>query len=179
MWYLGEVGETPIGRLFVALDEDGLRLVTWAEDLQDARRAALRRGAEEVTASAVRTADAVAQLREYFSGQRRVFTLPISWAGLTPFQRRVLQETMRIPYGETRTYGELAAAIGRPGAARAVGQAEGANPMPIVVPCHRVLGARGRLTGYGGGQGLDTKRWLLRHEGVIHFSANHLGRESR
>ncbi len=166
MWYLAEVGETPVGRLFVALDETGLRLVTWAEDWEEARLRALRRGADQVGRDAAWTAEAVSQLREYFSGQRRQFTLPLSWVGLTPFQRQVLQATFRIPYGQTRTYGELAAAIGRPRAARAVGQAQGANPMPIVVPCHRVLGANGRLTGYGGGHGLETKIWLLRHEGV-------------
>jgi methylated-DNA-[protein]-cysteine S-methyltransferase len=98
------------------------------------------------------------QLAEYFAGQRRLFTLPLKLAG-TPFQQRVWQELLRIPFGTTVTYAELARRIGRPKASRAVGHANGRNPISILVPCHRVIGANGTLTGYGGG--LDRKRWLL------------------
>ena len=103
-------------------------------------------------------ADAAAQLRAYFEGELRVFDLEIRLA-VTPFQDAVLGELRRIPYGETRTYGEIAARIGRPKAVRAVGAANGSNPLPIVIPCHRVVGAGGQLTGFGGG--LETKRYLL------------------
>jgi methylated-DNA-[protein]-cysteine S-methyltransferase len=101
------------------------------------------------------------QLAEYFAGARRRFDLDVAAAG-TPFQRRVWDALREIPYGETVGYGELAERIGRPGAARAVGLANGSNPLSIVVPCHRVVGAGGALTGYGGG--LDVKRRLLAHE---------------
>jgi methylated-DNA-[protein]-cysteine S-methyltransferase len=106
---------------------------------------------------------AAAQLEEYFSGVRRSFALPLAPAG-TVFQVSVWKALEEIPYGETITYGELAGRVGRPGAFRAVGQANGANPLPIVYPCHRVVAAGGHLGGYGGG--LDAKRRLLALEGV-------------
>lgn len=102
------------------------------------------------------------QLGEYFAGARRAFTLPLAPAG-TEFERRVWRELGAIPYGETRSYAEIAQAIGRPAACRAVGRANGRNPIAIVIPCHRVIGSDGSLTGYGGG--LDLKRFLLDLEG--------------
>jgi len=101
------------------------------------------------------------QLDEYFTGTRRKFDLPIHPAG-TPFQRTVWSALLTVPYGETRSYGELAGMISRPGAARAVGLANGKNPLSIIVPCHRVVGANGALVGYGGG--VDCKRYLLELE---------------
>jgi methylated-DNA-[protein]-cysteine S-methyltransferase len=106
-------------------------------------------------------ARAAAQLAEYFAGARRDFDVPLAPRG-TGFQERVWRELTRIPYGETRSYGELARAIGRPSASRAVGAANGKNPISILVPCHRVIAGSGALTGYAGG--LDAKRWLLAHE---------------
>ena len=114
-------------------------------------------------------AQAAGQLREYFAGTRRSFDLRLEPHG-TPFQLSVWQTLAEIPYGETITYAELARRVGRPGAFRAVGQANGANPLPIVVPCHRVVAAGGRLGGYGGG--LDTKRRLLELEGSDHATAS-------
>jgi methylated-DNA-[protein]-cysteine S-methyltransferase len=105
--------------------------------------------------------EAARQILEYLTGKRRSFELPLDVRG-TPFQRRVYREIARIPYGETRSYGELARAIGRPAAARAVGAANGANPVALVVPCHRVIAAGGHLGGYGGG--LALKRRLLAME---------------
>ena len=105
--------------------------------------------------------EAVRQLDAYFAGELTEFDLPLHLVG-TPFQLRVWEELRRIPYGETRTYGELAEALGSPGASRAVGLANGKNPIGIVVPCHRVIGAGGGLTGYGGG--LDRKQRLLAFE---------------
>ena len=107
--------------------------------------------------------EAVRQLRSYFGGQLRRFDLPLYMRG-TPFQLRVWRELERIPYGETRSYRQIAAAIGAPRAVRAVGAANGANPIPIVVPCHRVIGASGKLVGYGGG--LPLKKRLLELEGA-------------
>lgn len=103
-------------------------------------------------------AEAAAQLRAYFAGELRAFDLDIRLS-VTRFQDAVLCELRRIPYGETRTYGEIAERIGRPRAVRAVGAANGNNPLPIVIPCHRAIGAGGQLTGFGGG--LGTKRYLL------------------
>lgn len=100
----------------------------------------------------------LAQLGEYFAGERRAFDLAIDWRG-TPFQRAVWDAVRAIPYGETRTYGEIAAQLGRPQAARAVGGANGANPLAPIVPCHRLVGRDGSLRGYGAG--IDMKRWLL------------------
>lgn len=108
-------------------------------------------------------AAASAQLTAYFAGELRRFELALRVEG-TPFQRAVWEALAGIEFGTTRAYGELAAMLGRPGASRAVGAANGANPLPVVLPCHRVIGADGRLTGFGGG--LPLKRWLLRHEGL-------------
>lgn len=105
---------------------------------------------------------AAEQLADYFAGERTVFDLDLAMAG-TPFQRRVWDALRDIPYGRTVSYGELAAALGQPTASRAVGLANGRNPVGIIVPCHRVVGANGSLTGYGGG--LERKRWLLGFEG--------------
>ncbi|MFD8547751.1 methylated-DNA--[protein]-cysteine S-methyltransferase [Streptomyces sp. NPDC059649] len=109
-------------------------------------------------------AAAATQLRAYFRGELTTFDLPLALRG-TPFQRRVWAALCTIPYGETRTYGQLAALLGTPGAARAVGLANGRNPVGIIVPCHRVVGADGSLTGYGGG--LDRKRRLLAFERTV------------
>jgi methylated-DNA-[protein]-cysteine S-methyltransferase len=105
-----------------------------------------------------RCAPVRAQLEEYFRGERDAFDLPLAPAG-TEFQRRVWDELVRIPFGETVDYGALAVRVGRPGAARAVGRANATNPIPIIVPCHRVIGANGSLTGYAGG--MEAKRTLL------------------
>jgi methylated-DNA-[protein]-cysteine S-methyltransferase len=104
---------------------------------------------------------AAAQLAEYFAGERRDFDVPLAPRG-TGFQQRVWRELGKIPYGETRSYGDLARAIDRPSASRAVGAANGKNPISILVPCHRVIAGSGALTGYAGG--IDAKRWLLAHE---------------
>ena len=107
---------------------------------------------------------AILQLKGYFQGTLQVFKLPIDLRGLSPFTRRVWMALGLIPFGTTRTYGELAAVAGSPKAARAVGQAMARNRFPIILPCHRVMGAGGELTGYSGGAGITTKKWLLRFE---------------
>lgn len=107
--------------------------------------------------------EAAAQLGEYFAGERTSFDLPLALSG-TEFQNRVWDALTEIPFGDTVSYQEVAQRIGAPRAARAVGRAVGANPIPIIVPCHRVLGASGVLTGYSGGGGIDTKRSLLKRE---------------
>lgn len=129
------------------------------------------RGARDVDPTAVNDEDAIADVRrqveEYCAGRRRRFDVECSAAG-SAFQRRVWEALMRIPFGETASYGAVASAVGRAGAARAVGRANAVNPIALIVPCHRVIGADGSLTGYGGG--LALKRALLAHE------AEHAGR---
>ncbi len=109
-------------------------------------------------------ADVMRQLQEYLAGERRTFDVTLAPAG-TPFQQRVWEALLTIPYGETISYGEQARRIGQPTASRAVGGANGRNPISIIVPCHRVIGASGKLTGYAGG--VDRKDWLLAHERAV------------
>jgi methylated-DNA-[protein]-cysteine S-methyltransferase len=109
-------------------------------------------------------AEAADQLEQYFAGERTAFTLPLRLGG-TPFQREVWRALTRIPFGETRTYGAVAASVGRPSAARAVGAANGQNPFCIVVPCHRLVGSNGGLVDYAAG--VEVKRWLLDHEARV------------
>jgi methylated-DNA-[protein]-cysteine S-methyltransferase len=156
--------ESPIGRLLLTSDgtaltglftrpeHKGYSTEGWAED-----------------AAVAPLAMAALQLNEYFAGTRRVFDLALRLDG-TPFQQRVWRELTEIPYGETWSYGQLAKRIGNPNASRAVGLANGQNPISILVPCHRVIGADGSLTGYGGG--LERKSWLLAHEGYYQISGS-------
>jgi methylated-DNA-[protein]-cysteine S-methyltransferase len=106
-------------------------------------------------------AEAVRQLDDYFHGRRRRFELPLAMDTLTPFTAKVLRTLAQVPFGSTLTYGELAALAGYPRAARAVGRVMATNPFPIIIPCHRVLGTDGKMTGYSGGEGIATKQWLL------------------
>jgi methylated-DNA-[protein]-cysteine S-methyltransferase len=107
------------------------------------------------------------QLSEYFAGTRRAFDVPVRLTG-TSFQQAVWKELASLAWGEVASYGSIGIATGRPTAGRAVGGAVGANPVPILVPCHRVLASDGRITGYSGGNGIPTKVWLLDHEGIVH-----------
>mgnify|MGYP001565916736 FL=1 len=146
---------TPIGDLLLAGDDDGLGLIAFP-------KGKMRRDPEpDWIFNEKPFAEVRRQLDEYFAGARKEFDLPLNLTG-TEFQVQVLEELLRIPYGETTSYGAIAKSIGRPRAVRAVGAANGRNPIPIVVPCHRVIGSTGDLTGFGGG--LDTKAALLRLE---------------
>jgi methylated-DNA-[protein]-cysteine S-methyltransferase len=110
--------------------------------------------------------DTIHQMQEYFAGSCQVFDLPIDYSAMNLFQADVLQLTGAIPYGTTCSYGDLARRLGKPGESRAVGVALATNPLPIIIPCHRVLSADGRLRGYSGPGGLETKAWLLQLEGA-------------
>jgi methylated-DNA-[protein]-cysteine S-methyltransferase len=148
--------ESPVGDLL--LIGDGERVL--GLHMQDGRRPG--RAAPGSVRSDEPFAEVREQLRQYFAGERREFDLPLAPAG-TPFQERVWRALREIPYGETASYRELAERIGRPTASRAVGTANGRNPVSIIVPCHRVIGASGALTGYAGG--VERKRFLLELEG--------------
>lgn len=117
--------------------------------------------------------EACRQLREYFAGERKVFALPLAPEG-TAFQKKVWAALRDIPWGETRSYGDIARAIGKPAASRAVGMANGRNPLPIFIPCHRVIGTNGSITGYSGG--LEKKRFLLRLEGISQWKEKRSGK---
>ena len=164
--YSGGLYDTPVGDLLLVASDAGLVAVEWAHSRGDLDRY-LRRLGRPVQTYQARVTPYARQLREYLSGQRREFDFPIDWDLLRPFQRSALQLVFSIPYGETSTYAEIAAALGRPRASRAVGRANATNPMPLVVPCHRVIGTDGKLHGYGGGNGLPTKAWLLQMEGAV------------
>jgi methylated-DNA-[protein]-cysteine S-methyltransferase len=151
--------DTPIGRLHVYAREGILALITFGDDESFARR----RFGTAPSSAVEDPAGAIRALRRYFAGDVRALDSLTVDTGGTPFQARVWRELRRIPAGSTITYQELARRVGAPAAVRAVGAANGANPIPIVVPCHRVIGANGKLVGYGGG--MHIKEWLLRHEG--------------
>lgn len=147
------VTTSPVGDLVLTGDHDGTLTGCWftGPGFDVDRSAGLRRDDAAL-------AGAVVQLEEYFAGERRCFDLPLAPMG-TEFQRQVWKRLRAIPYGETRSYGQVATELGQPRASRAVGLANGRNPLSIIVACHRVIGADGRLTGYGGG--IDRKRYLL------------------
>jgi len=148
--------DTPVGKLMLAgCNDHGLRHVAF----QCGKGAMPPKPEWKQSAAPFRWVER--QLREYFEGKRTAFDLPLHPKG-TPFQMAVWKALMKIPYGETRSYGDIARAVGRPAAVRAVGLANGRNPLPIVVPCHRVIGASGKLVGYGGG--LAVKQALLDRE---------------
>lgn len=159
-----ELTDSPLGRLLVAATRTGICAVSFRGDADETMEQLARAHGPRVLRLADPVERALGELREYFDGTRHAFELTLDLQGLAPFQRAVLEGLLEVPYGRTATYGELAARIGRPGAARAVGGALNRNPLPIILPCHRVVGADGRLVGYGGG--LDRKERLLALEGV-------------
>ena len=156
---------SPIGRLFAAFADDGLVRLAFGRGLDEARfRKSLPAPARRVEPDTDPTAEKLAtELERYFAGELGRFATKLDLRVGTPFQRRVWEALLRIPKGKTVSYAELARRVGAPRAARAVGQAVGANPIPILVPCHRVIASSGGLGGYSGG--LDLKCWLLDHEG--------------
>ncbi|KLV09952.1 cysteine methyltransferase [Photobacterium ganghwense] len=141
--------ETPIGMLNVVADEHGVKAIEFAAAPDTLQQPS------DVTRHCCQ------QLAEYFAGERQTFEVPLNMAG-TEFQHQVWQALDTVKFGETCSYGDIARSIGNPKAVRAVGAANGKNPVPIIVPCHRIIGSSGKLTGYAGG--LDIKVWLLTHE---------------
>ena len=156
---------SPVGTLLAAANDRGIVFLEF--DDQEHVNEALRRAIDEsdvadVPAHSDHHLDRLAkELAEYFAGQRQTFTVPVVPRG-TPFELKAWEYLRTIPFGQTRSYGQQARAVGSPGAARAVGRANGRNMIAILIPCHRVIGADGSLTGFGGG--IDRKRWLLEHE---------------
>jgi methylated-DNA-[protein]-cysteine S-methyltransferase len=160
-----DIVDSPVGELLVAATERGILRIMF--DPAPERFLELLAGlaGPRVLRAPARLDSLRRELDEYFEGRRRAFDLSVDLRGTTPFTERVLGELARIPFGETATYAQLAARSGNPKAARAVGMVMNRNPIPIVLPCHRIIGANGSLVGYGGG--LERKEILLRLEGVL------------
>jgi methylated-DNA-[protein]-cysteine S-methyltransferase len=161
--YVGKVIDSPVGPLKLVANERGLNAILWEND--NPRRVPLGEVLENDDDPILLETER--QLREYFAGQRTEFTLPLDFRG-TEFQRRVWAALLTIPFGETRSYAQIAEQIGCPAAVRAVGAANGRNPLSIIAPCHRVVGSNGKLTGFAGG--LEAKAKLLsmeRHEAML------------
>ena len=145
---------SPVGELTLVADTNSLAAILWEND----RPGRVRLGPLVADAEHPILVETERQLGEYFAGKRRTFDVPLSFSG-SDFQTRVWRALLTIPFGETRSYGEIARQVGKPGASRAVGAANGRNPISIVAPCHRVVGSTGKLTGFAGG--LDAKSYLL------------------
>lgn len=156
---------SPIGDIIVACRERAVVALRFADGDGEITGPLRRRFQGSETGSGPHADAVAARLRDYFAGDLHTLDGVTVDTGGTPFQQAVWSRLRRIPPGRTASYGEIAAAIGAPAATRAVGAANGANPIGIIIPCHRVIGADGTLTGYGGG--LDRKRWLLEHEGAM------------
>jgi methylated-DNA-[protein]-cysteine S-methyltransferase len=159
-----DIVESPIGELLIAASDRGLATISFDTDPGDRLERLVRIAGPRVLRSPRSVDEARRELDEYFGGRRRSFDLTLDLRALPPFTISVLEELGRVPYGETTTYGELAQRVGHPRAARAVGTVMHHNRIPIVLPCHRVVGATGNLTGYAGG--LDRKQTLLELEGA-------------
>jgi methylated-DNA-[protein]-cysteine S-methyltransferase len=157
--------DSPLGAVFVAATERGVCAVDLGRDEGEFLQRLGPLARLEKDSPAVKRA--LEQLRAYFSGERFDFDLPVDLSGLTAFQRAVLDAARRIAPGQVRTYHQLAKQMGRPKSSRPVGQALARNPVPVVIPCHRVIASDGSLGGYSGGSGLQAKRWLLRLEGAL------------
>ena len=155
------INDTPVGRLLLAGDDDYLRWLVFDSE-KSRQRHGLPKDDWQPNDRPFR--EAVRQLQAYFAGNLRRFDLPFDGSG-TGFQKQVWRALLDVPYGETASYSDIARAVGRPKAFRAVGTANGRNPISIIVPCHRIVGSTGQLTGFGGG--LDRKQTLLRHEAGI------------
>jgi methylated-DNA-[protein]-cysteine S-methyltransferase len=153
---------TPVGELTLIASDRGMAAVLW--EVEREGRVAVRGEREDASHSII--AQAETQLREYFDGKRRVFDLPLAPAG-TAFQQKVWAKLREIPFGETWSYGRLARAVGNAAASRAVGAANGRNPLSIIVPCHRVIGASGKLTGFAGGMSVKEKLLTLEKAGGL------------
>jgi methylated-DNA-[protein]-cysteine S-methyltransferase len=160
-----ELHDSPVGKLFVAVTDRGLCEIQYDADPDAEAERLARVFGTRVLRSPQPTDDVRRQLDEYFAGSRREFDLEVDLRTRRDFGRAVLDQLARVPYGELTTYGTLAAKAGRPRAARAVGTVMNRNPVPIVLPCHRVVGSTGSLVGYAGG--LDRKRTLLELEGAL------------
>lgn len=163
--WIGSTDDTPFAPVWAAVSERGL-VACSMKSSEEAMRAKVARFVKaEIVVDPGRVSPILQQVAQYLRGERRDFALTIDWDVLRPFQQEAMRRVYAIPYGQRTTYGEIATAMGNPNAARAVGRANATNPMAPIIPCHRVVGSDGKLHGYGGPGGLETKANLLRMEG--------------
>ena len=163
--YYGSLAGHRLGRIWVAASMHGLIAVEYGVTRAEFEHVLRQRSIAPICYAPRRVRAAAAQIREYLAGKRHLFSITIDWSVVaSSFQRAALKMVMAIPYGRTSTYSEIARKIGHPLAPRAVGRANATNPMPLVIPCHRVIGMDGSLRGYGGAGGQQTKAWLLKME---------------
>ena len=153
-----------LGEVWLAVSQNGLIRLNFPSNKTEFVEMLSKDFKCEIAEDPQKTVKYTTQLVEYSNGTRTTFDLPIDWVKMGDFQRKALEATMQIPFGGTLTYKQIAQKAGKPNAARAAGRAEATNPIPLVIPCHRVLGSDGKLHGYGAGAGLKTKTWLLEHE---------------
>lgn len=159
----GEIAESPLGPISLIAGDEGLQGVAFSSLKKYKKKMG---SVEEPSLAGLETIGILlSEINAYLFGLRKTFSANVDWCGLSSFQRVVLELTYQIPYGEIRTYGEMAVELGKPGAARAVGKALGENPMPIVIPCHRVVDSKLHLRGYTAPNGIQTKSFLLNLEG--------------
>ncbi len=161
--WLGKTISTPIGILWFVISHKGLVALTIDQDVH------CKKLAEKLTGHAPQFSESITapyseQLTNYFDKTVYTFELPIDWTYMSPFQQQALQAVRNVPYGTTATYKDIAKALGKPQASRAIGRANATNPLPLIIPCHRILSSNGSLGGYSAGNGITTKQWLLNFE---------------
>jgi methylated-DNA-[protein]-cysteine S-methyltransferase len=162
-----DIPRSPIGRIFIAASALGVIAVAFGLGEDEFKHQLRKQGFDHIVGSTKITRTAIRQISEYLDGKRTQLNLPTDLSRLTPFQRDVLNATAGIPRGQVSTYADIARRLGRPKSSRAVGQALGSNPVPIVIPCHRVIASNGSLGGYSGGGGVRSKAFLLQLEGAL------------
>ena len=159
----GVAGE-PLGTVWAAMRDQKLIALQIGGDADGFSQMLAKQYGSKLTHSKEHISSLMQQIEAYLLGKRKTFEIQIDWTVMSAFQTKVLQAVYAIPYGETRSYGQIAGQVGMPKAARAVGRANATNPIPLIIPCHRVIGADGSLRGYGSGEGIQTKAWLLQLE---------------
>jgi O-6-methylguanine DNA methyltransferase len=164
MVYYGESAVSRLAPLWAAVTDRGLWAASYGMDDVEFRVQILERGRAIPIYDPKKVSGVLKQMAEFLAGKRKRFDLKIDWHGMTPFQIAVRKAVMAVPYGQTASYGEIAATVGKPQAPRAVGGVQATNPISFVIPCHRIIGSDGSLHGYGGFGGLKTKAWLLELE---------------
>jgi methylated-DNA-[protein]-cysteine S-methyltransferase len=163
--WIGKLMHSPLGEIWAACSTAGLVAVNlWGNEVHFGEQVAQLTGLPPILDRS-RVTVVLDQLHAYFDKSLTVFDLPIDWSIMTPFQETAMRAVCDVPYGRYLTYKDIAIRIGKPKAARAVGRANATNPIPIIVPCHRILGSDGKLHGYSAPGGVETKAWLLHHEG--------------
>lgn len=169
MIYYGPIRGGPLGDAWTAVSANGVLALNFKISQEEMAKELERATKQQPTFDIDAVGDVALQLDRFFRGERLEFEISIDWTWMRDFQRDVLQRVMKIPAGQVKTYGQIARELGRTDfSARAVGRANATNPIPVIIPCHRVVGVNGDLTGYGGPGGIKTKAWLLSLEGYEH-----------